>query len=226
MPELKLVAGSDSLTATRDPRLGIVAAKAKCYAPDLGTALFAPPLDIGIAIPEWNPRAVNRIEAGDVAGYIVILSFEGHPEPDTADGESFELEGTTSDDPIESHWNYEALLKNYKGSEDSNGRAHWKRTLIDSGGVSGRNRMHGVDAWAAPGLIWNHNWVSKTLPGDIVSELGAITSPPGNPPSLSGNRNWLCIRCRARNRGNVWQVQQSFQLSGPGGFVPEMYKRA
>ena len=217
-------AGPESLTASRDPRLGIIAVKLKCWAPDFATALLSPALDIGISIPEWNPRQITRREAGEAGGYDVVLSYEGQADPDK-EGESFEVEGSTSDDAIESHWNYEVLLKNYKGTEDpSTGRAKWPKELTDDAGAKGRNKMHGVESWRAPGLIWNHNWTARTLPSSIVDQLGTIAlTLRGNPPGLSGGRNWLCVRVRAKFRGNVWQIQTSWELSGPYGWVEEMY---
>lgn len=226
MGALTRQAGQNSFKLSRDPRLGIIAATLLCHADDLQTALFAAPLDIGVPIPEWNPRVIEENEAGTDAGFHVTLSYEGHPAPDSADGESFEVEGATSDDPIESHWNYEVLLNNYKGKEDSQtGRAKWPRKLTDGNGQSARNKMHGVESWANPGMIWNHNYTKPRLPASLIRELGTISnSVPGNPPELSAGRQWLCLRIRGRERGNIWQIQQSWQLSGPYGAVPEMYQ--
>lgn len=222
---LEFQSGQNSLTVSSHPRLGIVTAIALCHAPDLVTALNAPAPDIGIAIPEWNPRQINRRPEGEQGGYDVIVSFEGHPDPDQG-GESFELEGSASEDAIESHWNYQVLLKNYNGKEDANGNAHWPLTLKDGNGNKARNKMHGVTSYYRPGLIWNRNFVSRVLPGSIVNDIGVLFSNvPGNPPSLSGDREWLCVRVRARNRGNVWEIQQSWELSGPYGVAPELYAR-
>jgi hypothetical protein len=223
---LIIQSGADRLRGSRDPKLGIIAAQLKCWAPDVPTALFTPAPDIGLGIPEWNPRQWNSRPGGEQEGYDVVISYEGHSDPDNATGESYEIEGSTTDDPIETHWNFEVLLKNYKGKEDANGRAKWPKTLTDAEGKKGRNKMHGVESWAAPGLIWNHNWTSRILPASLIDILGVISQPPGNPPALSGDRDWLCIRIRGAQRGNIWQLQDSWQLSGPGGSVPEMYQRA
>ena len=222
-------AGENAFQSSRDPRLGIIAAKLKCHAVDYESALFAPALDIGIAIPEWNPRQIVEDVAGVAAGYHVELSYEGHPEPDKADEESFELEGTTADEPIESHWNFEVLLKNYGNGhkpDPATGHMVWPRSITDATtGEKGRNPMVGIESWAAPGLIWNHNFVASKLPETLVRQLGTIAETvPGDPPALSGNRSWICVRARGRNRGNIWQCQMSWQLSGPYGYVPEMYR--
>jgi hypothetical protein len=160
----------------------------------------------------------------------VICTYAGHPAPEKAQNdESFELEGTTSDDPITSHWNFESLLALYGGSrkpDRNSGRIIWPEKLTPKGSSQAvRNPMFGVEAWAAPGLVWNHNFIAQELDGSIIKTLGTISRDvPGNPPELSGNRSWLCIRVRGSFRGNVWKMQRSWQLSGPGGFVPEMYK--
>jgi hypothetical protein len=218
-------ASEESLLITKDPRLGFISAVQRCWAPDRLTAVtaLAPGIpDLGPLV-EWNPRKIVRGKGGEEHGYYVTIGYEGHLDPGDG-GESFELEGSTTDDPIETHWNYQVLLDNYKGKED-NGRAKWPKTLTDSQGNTGRNKMHGVDSWPRPGEIWNHNWVSEGLPGSLIDNLGTLTyAPPGSPPELGGNRVWLCNRVRARERGNAWQIQVSYELSGPDGFVPEMYQ--
>lgn len=224
MTALVRQAGSGSFESSRDPRLGIIAAKLKCWAPDYASALLSPALDIDIAIPEWNPRAISEDPSGIQGGYHVTLSYEGHPEPDAAEGESFELEGSTSDEPIEGHWNLDLLLKNYKGREDSAGKAAWPKDLSDESGAKGRNKMHGVEAWRVPAIIWNHNFTASKLPVGIVEQLGTIAQTlAGDPPPLSAGRNWLCVRVRAKQRGNIWQITTSWELSGPHGWVEEMY---
>ncbi len=225
---LILGGGEDAFTSSRDSRTGIVTALQKCWAPDYASALTSPALGCpdGITLPEWGTRKIAQDKAGRAAGYTVFVPYEGHPFPDDS-GEFFEWEGSTTEDPVETHWNYEVLLANYNGREDSNGRGQWPKTLTDkSTGKSGRNKMHGVTSWPAPGAIWNHNWVTKTFPDSIVSTLGTITTtPPGNPPAMSGGRVWLLMRIRGRQRGNVWQMQTSYMLSGPNGYVPEMYQQ-
>lgn len=223
MSELTIQGGPNSFVLSRDPKLGVIGAKVLFHAPDLATALLPAP-NIGVNIPEWNPRAVTRRASGTREGYDVLISYEGHPEPEKAKEESFEVDGSTSENPIETHWNLEVLLKNYKGKFDANQRAKWPLNLTDESGMKRKNRMHGVESWPEPGLVWNHNFVSQTLPENLIKTLGVITrNPPGNPPQLDEDRDWMVARIRATQRGNIWQIQVSYALSGPGGSVPEMY---
>lgn len=235
MEALELQAGQSSLDGSVDPKLGIVALKLKCWAPTLLAAILAPAPAIGVGLVENQPRQFSRMPAGDEAGYEVSLTLEGHTQPDQADGEEYSLEGTTSEDPIETHPEYQALLDLYNGTEDaSSGKAKWPKTISggeqtfagqpDGSAPEQRNPMHGVEGYLVPGLTWTRKSVSRTLPYSIIRSLGTIDNPPGNPPELSGNRNWLKIRARATFRGNVWQIEETWLLSGPDGWVPEMYR--
>ena len=237
---LQLIGTKPNLGGSRDMKLGIIAVKVSCWAPDLESACLAPAPDISISgLVEWQPRTFNRIDAGEQAGYDVEVTLEGHVKPDTADEEYYELEGSTSDDPIESHWNLDVLLALYAGTFNKQSqRVQWAKNLTGQDGniapgnsTAARNPMFGAETWLVPGLIWSHNWVTARLPDKIINELGTITGKlPGkpktlhNPPGVNGSRNWLCVRVRGRERGNIWQMSTSYQLSGPYGWVEEMYR--
>lgn len=225
MSALSLVAGESSLDGSLDPKLGVVAIRLKCHADDLLTAITGEVPSIGVqGLVENQPRTFARNEAGDQAGYIVEITLEGHLAPDNAKGEEFTLDATTSEDPIESHPEYSALLQIYGGEEDaSSGKARWPKTL-SAEAADTRNPMHGVESYLVPGLVWTRRWVSLYLPPGMVRSIGTIDQPPGSPPELSGNRNWLKVRARATWRGNIWVIEESWLLSGPDGWVPEMYR--
>lgn len=219
---LTLQAGAQSFDGSVDPKLGIVAIKLKCHATSLVEAVTGDAPQIGVTgLVENQPRTFSRRAGGENEGYDVNITLEGHLNPDAADGEEFTLEGTTSEDPIESNPRYTTLLEVYNGKEDASGRAKWPKTFGEEGA---RNPMHGVENYLTPGLTWTRRYTSTILSASIVRTLGTIEQPPGNPPEISGNRNWLKIRARARWRGNVWEIEETWLLSGPDGWVPEMYR--
>lgn len=233
MDALQLISTDPSVTGSMDIRLGICAIKLACWAPTLSEALLAAPPDISMpGLVEWQPRTFARGKAGDVNGYDVMVTLEGHADPDKADEEYFEFDGSTADDPIESHWNFDVLLAKYGGGkkpDSSTGKMVWPRTLTVDG-EQGRNRMSGTESWRVPGLIWTRNFVSPIVPASMIQGLGTIFKTlPGNPtklqnpPGLEGSRDWLYVRARGRQRGNIWQLVSSYELSGPFGWVPEMY---
>lgn len=258
--------GAQSLTFSKDPKLGIVAVKLRCTADTLSEAISGAAPEIGVAgLIENQPRTCERDAAGEVGGYHVNITLEGHSNPEEANGEEFELNSTLADDPIETHRNLDVLLHVYRGKIDRNTHhVAFEYALQDQAGSTGgwvdsspfldvasggftssnnsgslvtasllgngansverRNPLFGVETFRNPGLIWSRRRASKTLPSNLVSSLGRIDIPPGNPPELSGNRNWLKIRVTARERGNIWEIQEFWELSDVGGWILEVYQ--
>ena len=83
---------------------------------------------------EWQPRTIVRNKAGDQGGYDVQVTVEGHADPDKSDEEYYELEGSISDDPIETHWNLDRLLEVYRGKLNTEKRVVFDRNLNDGQG--------------------------------------------------------------------------------------------
>lgn len=226
---LELQAGENSLDASIDPQLRIIAVRLKCRAATLAQALFDEVPPIGISgLVENQPRSVSRDKSGDQGGYHVEVTLEGVVDPGSADGESYELDAATAEVPIDQSPRV-LILREAFGYDASASRKALRtifpELLQDGAGGTVKNPMWGRDTFLEPGLIWTRNWVSQSLPGSVVASLGYIDNPPGNPPEISGNRNWLKIRARAQWRGNAWQITESWQLSGEGGFIREMYAR-
>src|SRR5205809_377895 len=104
----------DSVSGSVDRRLGIAAIKVACWAPTLAEAILAPVPDIGVTgLLEWQPRTFSRNKSGDQGGYEVMVTLEGHADPDNAAEEFFEFDSSTADEPIEIHWNFDVLLGVY-----------------------------------------------------------------------------------------------------------------
>lgn len=221
MGVLRLTAEPGAIAGSLDRRLGVIAVKLQCTAPDLGAALTWDLPPYGIDLPEWRPRTFALATGGQF--YDVVCNPEGHLTPETAEGVEYSLEGTTANDAIETHPEYITLLDIYGGNK--NEQDHTKIWPLNQPGGTDRNPMHGVTDYLVPGLIWTRKWVSQTLDVGLVRDLATISSnPPGNPPKLSAGRTWLLVRVRATFRGNIWQIEASWQISGPFGWVPEMYR--
>lgn len=218
-----LLAQPGSFVGSLDPRLGLVALKIKWAAASLDEAINGPIPDFGgfAMLVENQPRTFERDPSGSDNRWYVTSTVEGHQTPTAADGEEFEIQGTTSEDKIETHERYDVLLEVFGGTEDGQtGKAKWPKTLGETGEL---NPMHGVEAYLVPGLVWTRKWTAQKLDLGYIRRLGTIDNPPGNPPELDGNRNWLLVRITGTWRGNIWQFSASWMLSGPRGFVKEMY---
>lgn len=226
---LTLQAGAGAIEGSVDLKLGIIALRVKALALDLVTAITgAPPDGIGISIPESLPR--NFTLRADGQAYDVILNFEGHLDPAAADGEEFSLDGTTSEEELETHPDLLSLVEWYGGEIDAaSGKVKFPEHLPAPEGPDGasgpvKNPLFGVEKYLVPGEVWNRKYVSEQLPANLVRGLGTIDTPPGNPPEIEGRRNWLKIRARAALRGNIWQIEESWLLSGPDGWNEDVYR--
>ena len=181
-------------------------------------------------LSEFSPLVLmkrNPKQRSDGA-FDVTFDLEGHFKPDAAEGEEFTLDGTTSEDPIEAHDQLQMLIAKYKGKRGDDGKVVFPLTL-EVNGQTERNPMHGVSSYLVPGLVWSKNYVSLSFGDSVVRGLGTIDSPPigrqgQRPPSLAGGRNWLKIRAKADWRGNIWKISESWLLSGPGGWNPDVYR--
>lgn len=228
MSRLTLCAGANSFDGSRDPRTGIIAVRLLCHAEDFLTAVSgALPEEAPAGLIENQPRTFTRDESGDQGGFRVEVTLEGVTDPEKEQPEliEFTLESAHEELPIEMHPKIETVKAVYEGrpSENDENRLSFPPTITDDSGQQRKNPMAGVDSWFNPGLVWTIRYTSKKFPADLTRRLGKISQPPGDPPELSGNRNWLHARARATWRGNVWEITESWQISYPGGWVPEMY---
>lgn len=223
-----LLAGPDSLVVSKDPILKIVAARVKWIAPDSFTALnlAVPLLNADGTSEAWlgslvenKPRTMTRCAAGNVQGYIVTSTLEGLENPGDEGAEEFELKGTTSEDKIETLETFDLVLEAYKGAIDpQTGRVKFPQQIDGE-----RNPAYGMQTYYAAGLVWARSWTAQRLERGIVARLGKIDQPPGNPPELDGNRDWLLAMITGKGRGNVWKYTASWLESGPFGWLPEAY---
>ena len=222
---------TNSTTAAVDEKLGIIAIMLPFVVEPLNTKIetlvraltFRPPEIGGIGLPLIKRDVKER---GD-GGYDVGFYFDGKFDPNEP-GEEFSLEGSTSEDPIESFPYLQYLIETYNGDRKDDGKVIFPLTMeVDDEEV--QNPMHGVSSYLVSGIVWTHTFVCKEFPEWIVRGLGVIDTPAvgpsgQKPPQLHGKRNWLRIRATATYRGNVWKVVISWLLSGPGGWNPDIYR--
>ena len=183
-------------------------------------------------LADLSPLAViksSQKQREDDGAYVVSFDLEGHFAPDSADGEEFNLEGSTSEDKIESHPDIQMLIEKYNGKRDDEDGKVTFPIAFEVSGTQQNNPMHGVDSYFVPGLVWTRSWVGPSFSDSIVRALGTIDTPPTGargqrPPAASGGKNWLKIRAKADWRVNIWKVSESWMLSGRGGWNPDIYR--
>jgi len=215
MPEPNRIAGA-SFNADRSGVLTfkipwVVYSEEQC-------ATFVPsslPLDLPI---------VDRSASDDNGDWILTLNHEG-VRPGAEIEETFELDGSTSEDPIETHPDWEALKNKYKAIMDGEKLDSWPAKItID--GESRKNPMLGVSAFLNIGAVWRRGFGEKNFPTYLLREIGCIDNPRGKmqPPTLPEGRNWIKRSLKATWRGNIWTINEEWLASGRGGWNRDIYK--
>ncbi len=181
------------------------------------------------------PYTKRNLKERPDCGYDVTFDCEGHFKPDEAEGEEFSLDGTTSDDPIESHPRLDELVQKYfpegttlKQARKEDGSILFPITI----GVNGDevpNPLFGIKTYLVPGLVWTRTFATQYFPDNLARQLGCIGTPPvgkkgQRAPQLWGQRDWIMVRLKADWRGNIWKVSESWLVSGPNGATPDIYR--
>jgi len=212
-------------------QLGVIAAEQVWEVDDEPTCVSfttGHPLNIPILERQWREQPHGK--------WHLSLKFEGVNDVDSSDGKAiYEGDSGESEDPIESYPGISLLTAAYPqaaGSPTSDGRIVWSQMMTDQNGKSVPNPMFGVDSYAVSYPTWTERKLYAQLPNDLYQYIDhTFQSPPGNPPAPPPNndspnfpqRNWLLRRIVPRQRGNIWEVQSTWQLSGPGGWNIYIY---
>jgi len=146
-------------------------------------------------------------------------------EPPQGARTTYELQGSTSQEPITSHPKYDQLYAKYAVTErngepvwmekDPDGTSQGTGFSKDGTVVSGISPLYGVrDYLAAQGVYrYTRYYASRGgIPGDLVSKVGKIDEPVG----LSNNGvagRWLRVGASIRQMGDAFQVTISWMAS-------------
>ena len=211
------------------------------WVPTLGDALSYEPA-VGIDMPVVS-RTISQSPEG---GFIALLNYSGAGEDQTfdADSKTFELEGTMSDDPIATHPNFEELAAkygwDYKAKEFpeflpnkakvTTGNAALGLQKKDSAKKT-KNPLYTVSSYLAVGAELRISYGSRTVPEGAWKDIGAIFDVPPNIgtfvlPKTTKNRNWMKMAPSIKQRGNTVEITERYMMSGPAGWIPDMYNGA
>ena len=156
-----------------------------------------------------------------------VYTHDGKTEGSAPDTAVCELEGTDSDQPIETHPQFLDLIKKYGKVTNADGTfAGFPQTM--PGDSKTKNPLYGVESYLSIGWVWTKSFTSITLPADAYRNCGCIEQPEGadgqEPPELANVRNWIKIAPRCSWRGNIWSIQKRWQAAGREGANPDIYK--
>jgi hypothetical protein len=186
---------------------------------------------VGSIHPRFPSMAVARVtwdlnHAGTF--YKVNYIYEGFisklPDP------TYELSGTLSEEPIQTHKNFAALAGTpdaprndaiFLDPETQKLTKDNEKGVFQEFGGGSANRKAGVASFVSPGVMWTAIYFSVTRPA-ALRNLGTIDAPDGPNPSISG-RNWLMWDMSYRQRGFIYEIRITWKLSGRNGWDPDIY---
>lgn len=207
-----------------------------CHEGDLAMAMPEP----GSEHPKYPFLAMDSARASYHAGEAmeIVAIYAGlnatFGEGAVVPAPEYWLDVTTSDEPLATHPRYASLdaqdaaeavelainpPKDDAGESlvevDTTGWDAMKLELYDK-------TRTGIEAFRDPKVIWGKRWVSEALPSNL-NATGEIDTPDGGPPSLGGDRNWMYLGARTRIRGKVYEIEESWEASGRGGWDSDLY---
>lgn len=187
-----------------------------------------------LALPFGVAETGRTIEDRGNGTYKLLITCQGM-EGDAGESETYELDQSIAEEPIESFPEIAQLRKDYGGQLTADGRVIFPETLTvqrnrNVSGLGGgnskaaKNPMFGVTTWFSFKAIFRHTYLRKNIPASIMSKIGTIEKRlPKGFPTPSG-RDWLVMSPRVILRGNTYEIAEEKMLSAPGGWNPGIYK--
>jgi hypothetical protein len=78
-----------------------------------------------------------------------------------------------------------------------------------------------------PGGIYKKTYVSDDYPSaTLMNQVGKIATPAAPAPTPPTGQNYLCIGISWQRQAGVVTIMEDYQLSGPGGWDPDLYATA
>ncbi len=186
------------------------------------------PVAFGQLHPIWTFLTCDRFSIrANGAGWICQASFfgvTGTPTP------IYELDFSTSEEPIETHRKFVSDLGGKPGSELNGARFDDDGAFIGFTGPfssdSEEQKWRGVQSYLSPGTVWRKNYTTATRPADVGS-IGKIdAAPEGTPPTVPVGFTWLYTGLTWEQRGLVYTVKKEWRLSGRNGWNSTIYDTA
>jgi len=187
---------------------------------------------------------IERMEAGWAK---VSVTFKGI-DPNTEDGPTYSMRGSTGSEPIETHpdfatfagkwwdattWNAENGAEFVKKGQPDQGKFLGFRLGEDAegeGGAPAFNRKAGLRSYLEGGLLFRETeLLAKEKAGQAqranMALLGYIDEPPEVESfvDLEEDRTWLLITCSIEEVGDGLKVTREWRCSGRNGWDPDLY---
>ena len=182
----------------------------------------------------WLSKVRARVRRMDAAIARVTISFEGLSGGGTASTQReetviYEMEASTTQEPIETHVRYESVTVeelNLIRDALKKSRQLMPLAISDAAFELYEKMLKGVTSYLNPGVTWKQTITKARLSEDRTDlrGLGLIDdSPPGPLPSVEEGRTWIRSGSTESIRGSALQVVNTWRLSGRSGWDSDLY---
>ena len=88
-------------------------------------------------------------------------------------------------------------------------------------------KRRGIESFLKPGSAYKKTYISTSIPsGAVINDIGKIKTPATPAPSSPPGQNYLYVGCTWTKQAGVVTIHEEYQLSGPGGWDPNLYETA
>jgi hypothetical protein len=87
-------------------------------------------------------------------------------------------------------------------------------------------KRRGIDSFLRPGAIFKKTYASETIPTAILDDVGKVVNPGAPAPDAPSDQNYLLMGVSWTKQAGLITVVEEYQLSGPGGWDPDLYPTA
>ncbi len=214
---------------------GLASLDVPLFVDTLAEALTVLP-NLGIGLP-YRSRSFTQEDDG---GYKVTLHYEGVTNEFNEDENqiTFELDTSMAEDAIQTHPFFDTLKTRYawdaakeQFGETLPEQSGQQTALSGSGKKVKKNPLFGLDSWLVVGAVFRRTYVARNIPSGILRGIGTIVDkPPGieqfKLPGAAKKRNWLKLAPKIKRRGNAVEITEEYMLSGPNGWLRDVYGQA
>jgi hypothetical protein len=87
-------------------------------------------------------------------------------------------------------------------------------------------KRRGIESYLKPGSVYKKTYASEDIPGTVLlNRVGIIFQPPSPCPAAPSGQEYLCMGISWSKQAGVVTITEEYQLSGPGGWDPDLYTK-
>jgi len=88
-------------------------------------------------------------------------------------------------------------------------------------------KRRGIESYLKPGAVYKKSYVDDSIPtSSLLSKVGKIVTPDSPAPTPPSGQDYLLMGVSWTKQAGVVTISEDYQLSGPGGWDPDLYERA